>query len=764
MRTNELHCSAKQVQRSAGRSSVAAAAYRSATQLVDERTGLIHDYTKKQGVEHTRIYMPDNAPAWANDRNKLWNAAEAKENRKNSMTARELEIAFPHEFNVMQRREAGDAVSRELMHRYNCAVDIAYHEPNKNGDDRNYHAHILFTTRGFDENSKDGWERTKYRDLNKDQITIDGEKFQRSTLEIKALREFTAKQMNIIAEREKLDVHTEHLSFETRGIDLEPTKKMGVKATAMERRGELSERGEENRKVQAANDNYHKLNNDINVINLEIERENRRIEKEQQTQRESQKLDQEENQKTTVRQKFNEEAKEEGVATAPRSAGNSYTQKTTAELANEFLQLARNPLQDLRGWLDETQEGQGRKNDIDSLSSGQATSGGMVDELRQMGSATDAAETTAEQPEHFDRDRYETEQNKRIEAAALAHAKEQEENAVLSEKLEKLNIPRFVRLKEVRQEWADLKTAQTKEKAALVVRLKNELTTDQKATRERLNKYIGDQQTEKNKVAQELGEKGLKAFFVRLRYGDEMRKELVWRDENISDAIMRRDEGSGHLSKYDNSRIQQLKRTHQQQRDTLRREQKEDLHAIENTRTEQEEKLLQQAQASPERAAELKGVVNTKTEKGKAQAAQIATIEREHKQDKRAVNLPEHEEQQQQELPRPTLSDKGLTMSNDTKDTPSRGKWETTANVSQAETDAARAQQLNISIEELAARDEAARLGNLREDYQAAMETPAEAETELQESLEEHYNRIMEQSDHEIDSPDKDSPTPDIER
>ncbi|MCP5006260.1 MAG: MobA/MobL family protein [Planctomycetes bacterium] len=274
MRSYELHATAKQVARSSGRSSVSAAAYRSGTCLEDERTGIVHDYTKKQGVEHSQIYIPDNAPDWAKDakdrtalRSKLWNASEAKENRSNSTTAHELEVAFPSEFNAMQRREAGDAISREIMRRYNVAVDISFHAPNKSGDERNSHSHILFTTRGFDENTKDGWAKTKFRDLSKDTMDKDGNpyldregnKTTRGKLEILSLREFTAQEMNRIAEREKLEVHTEHLSFEKRGIDREPSQHLGANASQIEREGKQSERGDINRDIQASNDNLRLL-------------------------------------------------------------------------------------------------------------------------------------------------------------------------------------------------------------------------------------------------------------------------------------------------------------------------------------------------------------------------------------------------------------------------------------------------------------------------------------------------------------------------
>ena len=272
LRAYELHASAKQVQRSKGRSSVAAAAYRSAQRLVDERTGEIHDYTKKQGVEHSRVYVPDHAPEWAQDRATLWNACEAKENRSNSCTARELEIGFPSEFNAMQRREAGDKICQQLMERYGCAVDICYHAPNRDGDERNHHAHIMFTTRGFDENSKDGWQRTKYRDLNNDKLEIDGRKTTRGKEEIRSLREFTAEQMNLIAERDRLNVRTEYLSFEERGIDREPTQHLGAVANGMERSGKTSRIGDKNRQI--ANDNERRADLHIEAAKLTLEIDN----------------------------------------------------------------------------------------------------------------------------------------------------------------------------------------------------------------------------------------------------------------------------------------------------------------------------------------------------------------------------------------------------------------------------------------------------------------------------------------------------------
>ena len=249
MRALELHASAKVIQRSSGRSSVAAAAYRSGTKLYDERTDITHDYTRKQGVESSRIYLPDNAPQSYRDRQTLWNAVEKKENRSNSCIARELEVAFPYEFNEMQRREAGDCFCRELVNRYGCAVDISYHVPHQNNDERNFHAHILFTDRAFDSTKKDGWAKKKYRDLSNDVISVNGEKTTKGKQEVLSLRTFTASTMNHIASRDNLKVKVEHLSFEAREIDKEPEIHLGSVANDMKKNGKNSERDTQNGEI-----------------------------------------------------------------------------------------------------------------------------------------------------------------------------------------------------------------------------------------------------------------------------------------------------------------------------------------------------------------------------------------------------------------------------------------------------------------------------------------------------------------------------------
>ena len=110
-----FHLSVKTVSRSAGRSATAAAAYRAGVEITDERTGEIHDYTRKGGVESAELVLPAGAPEWAADRAALWNAAEQAEKRKNSTVAREFEIALPEELSPAERQRLARDLAREIV-------------------------------------------------------------------------------------------------------------------------------------------------------------------------------------------------------------------------------------------------------------------------------------------------------------------------------------------------------------------------------------------------------------------------------------------------------------------------------------------------------------------------------------------------------------------------------------------------------------------------------------------------------------------------
>jgi len=129
----------KPIRRSEGRDARAAAAYRSGTQIGE------YDYTRRRGVAHRFILLPPTAPQWT--RAELWQGSEETEKRKNSVVAREVLIALPHELPQVDRIKIVREFSSWLVSRYGVAVDAAIHAPRQDHDERNHHAHLLMTTR-----------------------------------------------------------------------------------------------------------------------------------------------------------------------------------------------------------------------------------------------------------------------------------------------------------------------------------------------------------------------------------------------------------------------------------------------------------------------------------------------------------------------------------------------------------------------------------------------------------------------------------------
>ena len=222
------HFSVKDIGRGKGRSAVACAAYRSGEKLNCERYGLEQDYTKKTGVEYKKIYAPENAKKELLDRQSLWNEVEKVENRKDSNLAREFEIAFPHEINAEQRQEMLDELCQKIVDRHNVVVDAVIHAPHTKGgsDERNYHAHIMFTGRQLDRKTGD-FAKKRNRDFNKE----------KSSETVTQWRKDFADIVNRQLERIGCDERVSHLSYKDLKYDLEPTIHEGAKVTELRRQG-----------------------------------------------------------------------------------------------------------------------------------------------------------------------------------------------------------------------------------------------------------------------------------------------------------------------------------------------------------------------------------------------------------------------------------------------------------------------------------------------------------------------------------------------
>jgi len=152
------------IKRSAGRSVVAASAYRAGEKLHDERQGMTHDYRNRSGVEHTEILLPDDAPAWTHGigREALWNAVESGEKRKDAQTARELRIMIPRELDPPERiRLVRDYLLKSFVS-HGMVADVCWHNKIASDGKEQPHAHVLLTLRpltasGFGPKSRHDW-------------------------------------------------------------------------------------------------------------------------------------------------------------------------------------------------------------------------------------------------------------------------------------------------------------------------------------------------------------------------------------------------------------------------------------------------------------------------------------------------------------------------------------------------------------------------------------------------------------------------------
>lgn len=196
------------ISRSAGRSSVAAAAYRACIKLTDQLTGLIHDYTRKSGHVDTILIG-------ASSISELWNKAEAAENRRNSTVARELMLPLPDAWTDEDRRACVRDIAQHLRNTYGVAVGASIHGPSRH--DRNNHVHMMFTTREVDEQGKFG---------KKTRILDEGLK----NGEIKNLREAICNIVNDHAEKLDSDFYVYAGKFSEINKNHIPTKHIPINA------------------------------------------------------------------------------------------------------------------------------------------------------------------------------------------------------------------------------------------------------------------------------------------------------------------------------------------------------------------------------------------------------------------------------------------------------------------------------------------------------------------------------------------------------
>ena len=254
------HLCIKIISRGKGKSAVAASAYRSGEKIKNEYDGIIHDFTRKSGIAHTEILLPQNAPKEFLDRGTLWNSVEKIEKSKNSQLAREMEIALPKELDREKQINLVREYVKENFVKVGMCADIALHDKN----DGNPHAHILLTMRPLNEDKTWGAKSKKeyILDKNGEKVklkngnyktrkidTVDWNEQDKAEEWRKAWADITNKYLEENSIHDKVD----HRSYQRQGIEQIPTIHLGVSASQIEKKGIVTDRGNINREIKHQN-------------------------------------------------------------------------------------------------------------------------------------------------------------------------------------------------------------------------------------------------------------------------------------------------------------------------------------------------------------------------------------------------------------------------------------------------------------------------------------------------------------------------------
>ena len=273
---DSFHFSVNIISRGKGKSAVASAAYISGEKIKNEWDGVTHDYTRKQGGISKEIFLPDHAPKEYKDRKTLWNSVELFEKNSNAQLARNFIISLPKELSIEENKKMIEEYIQTNFVKEGMIVDLAIHDESREGN-QNIHAHIMTIVRPINEDGTWGQKSKKEyildekgeKILNKNgkpktrkvELTTWNDK-----VNVEKWRENFSDLCNKYLERAGAEKRVDHRSFKRQGIKQIPTIHLGASASAMERKGIRTEKGDINREIKKQNELLKNIGNEIKKI------------------------------------------------------------------------------------------------------------------------------------------------------------------------------------------------------------------------------------------------------------------------------------------------------------------------------------------------------------------------------------------------------------------------------------------------------------------------------------------------------------------
>ena len=273
---DSFHFSVNIISRGKGKSAVASAAYISGEKIKNEWDGVTHDYTRKEKVLVKNIILPDHIPKEFNDRSTLWNKVEMTEKNYNAQLARQFIIGLPKELSLSENKNLVERFIKENLTSQGMIVDYAIHDESqdKNG---NIHCHIMTIMRPIN-------EKGEFLAKSKKEYILDGKgekilnkngkpKTRKVELtswndkgNVEKWRENFSDLCNEYLAKNKIEKRVDHRSFKRQGIKQIPTIHLGASASAMERKGIRTEKGDINREIKKQNELLKNIGNEIKKI------------------------------------------------------------------------------------------------------------------------------------------------------------------------------------------------------------------------------------------------------------------------------------------------------------------------------------------------------------------------------------------------------------------------------------------------------------------------------------------------------------------
>ena len=258
-----FHFNISMISRGKSKSAVASAAYISCEKIKNEWDGVTHDYHNKKGLLHSEIFLLENIPKEFQNRSFLWNSVELNEKASNAQLARNFIIALPKELSFEEYKKLITEFIQENFVSKGMIADLAIHDESNEGNN-NIHAHIMTTLRPI--NEKGQWQAKSKKEyiLDDEGNKILNKNGKPKTRKVELTdwnnkgnaekwRESFAEICNIYLERNNLEKRVDHRSFERQGIEEIPTIHLGASASALERKGIETDKGNINREIKKHN-------------------------------------------------------------------------------------------------------------------------------------------------------------------------------------------------------------------------------------------------------------------------------------------------------------------------------------------------------------------------------------------------------------------------------------------------------------------------------------------------------------------------------